>query len=96
MGDHSEAVQVIFDPNKVSYAALLTKFFNEHDAMRKQNKARPQYASKLMYHDLKQRRQIEAQFAAIEEKKGVPPGTAVQKFDIWYRAEDYHQNYLFR
>jgi peptide-methionine (S)-S-oxide reductase len=96
---HAEAVEVEFDPNRVSYQQLLDVFWNEHDPTQL-NRQGPdvgtQYRSAIYFHNPAQ------QAAAIASKEGLeksgryrrPIVTEIVPAPEFYRAEDYHQQYL--
>lgn len=96
---HAEAVQVTYDPAKVSYDELLEIFWKTHDPTtpdRQGNDVGPQYRSVVFYHDDEQQR-----LAGIYRKKldeaGIyddPIVTEIAPFDAFYPAEKYHQNYF--
>jgi peptide-methionine (S)-S-oxide reductase len=96
---HAEVVQVSFDPNVISYETLLDVFFSLHDPTqlnRQGNDVGSQYRSAIFFHNVQQ--QVLAQ-AKIEQltKQGVWPQqivTEVKAADIFYCAEDYHQDYV--
>jgi peptide-methionine (S)-S-oxide reductase len=52
MGDHTETVDVDYDPNQTSYAELLDIFWNNHDSCMKNKR---QYMSAIFYHDDEQK-----------------------------------------
>lgn len=87
LGDHTESVEIVFDPDVISYKELLEHFWKQHDATVEQ---KTQYMSAIFTHDKEQKQQAEKSKA--EQTKGgiltkiVPAG----KF---YRAEEYHQKY---
>jgi peptide-methionine (S)-S-oxide reductase len=93
LGDHSETIQIEYDPTQISYQELLDVFWSTHSPT-----SRPwsqQYASIVFYHDEAQRElaletkvQQEAQRGTIFTQV-VPAGT-------FYPAEDYHQKYYLR
>lgn len=95
---HTEAVQVFFDPGVVSYRDLLTVFWrhiNPTDAGGQFVDRGSQYRSEIFYHDETQKAQALASREALE-KSGVfdrPVVTPVTKFEIFYPAEGYHQDY---
>lgn len=96
---HAEAVEVEFDPNRVSYQQLLDVFWNEHDPTQL-NRQGPdvgtQYRSAIYFHSPAQ------QAAAIASKETLeksgryrrPIVTEIVPAPEFYRAEDYHQQYL--
>lgn len=96
---HAEAVRVTFDPEAVSYAKILEKFWEAHDPTQKNrqgNDAGPQYRSAVFYLDEAQRLEAERQIAALNAsgKYSRPAATEVTAAGEFYRAEEYHQNYL--
>ncbi|MEP6851763.1 MAG: peptide-methionine (S)-S-oxide reductase MsrA [bacterium] len=98
---HTEAVLVVFDPEQVTYAQLLSTFFESHDptqGMRQGNDVGTQYRSAIYYADEAQREQAEAAKTAYSAKLasvGMGPATTeVAAAGPFYYAEDYHQQYL--
>jgi peptide-methionine (S)-S-oxide reductase len=100
---HTEAVQVVFDPAKVSYRDLLKVFWEAHDptqGFRQGNDIGTQYRSAIYFHDEVQRRAAEesrAAFQAVLKQAGYGEITTeiAPAGDYWY-AEDYHQQYLYK
>lgn len=99
---HAEAVEVVFDPNSVSYADLVRLFFESHDptqGMRQGNDVGTQYRSVIFVHDEAQRAVAEAArdaYAKALVRAGRPAAitTAIEPAGPYYFAEDYHQQYL--
>jgi peptide-methionine (S)-S-oxide reductase len=95
---HAEVVQVTFDPEVVSFGEILEVFFTIHDPTtlnRQGADVGPQYRSAVFYHDEEQRRVAEEVISELEAE-GVwddPIVTEVTPFDVFYVAEDYHQEY---
>lgn len=93
---YAEVVQVTFDPEVISYKDLLTIFMTSHDptTLNRQGADRgTQYRSVIYFHGEEQR--ITAQ-QVLEELKGEFPSpiiTELSPLDIFYPAEEYHQNY---
>lgn len=95
---HAEVVQVTFDPAVISFEDILTVFFYTHDptTLNQQGADKgTQYRSAIFYHSEAQREtaeKVKAQFgeAAVYDNAIV---TEITKFDTFYEAEDYHQNY---
>ena len=95
---HTEAVQVVFDPRKVSYEKLLDAFWLNHDPTYKDRQFcdhGSQYRPSIFFHDEEQRRLAEASRAKYEKLKPfkqpiVTPIVAAAEF---WPAEDYHQDY---
>ena len=93
LGDHSEAVEVDFDPSVVSYADLLEIFWKSHNPG--SSSWSRQYKAAIFYHDDEQKR------LALESRKAREAGigkvyTEVLPATTFYRAEDYHQKYYLR
>lgn len=99
--DHAEAVQVIFDPVRISYRTILEVFFSVHDpttANRQGPDIGTQYRSAIFYHSDEQRA-IATEL--IEELNGArlfrkPIVTQIAPLDKFYPAEDYHRQYFSR
>jgi peptide methionine sulfoxide reductase msrA/msrB len=93
-----EAVQVIYDPAKISYAQLLDYFWRHVDPTDAGGQfvdRGPQYRSVIFYQDAEQKRLAEASKEALAQSKrfGKPIVTEILPLTTFYRAEDYHQNY---
>jgi peptide-methionine (S)-S-oxide reductase len=96
---HAEVVEVDYDPAQVSYDQLLDLFWNSHDPTTL-NRQGPdwgtQYRSVIFYHTPEQ------QAAAVASKERVqasgryrrPAVTAIEPAGTFWRAEEYHQQYL--
>lgn len=96
---HAEAIQIKFDPSKISYEDLLRKFFKLHDPTtlnRQGNDAGTQYRSAIFYLNDKQKAAAEKIKAEVEASKKWPKPlvTEIVKASRFYDAEDYHQDYL--
>ena len=98
---HNEVVLVVFDPNEVSYAQLLTVFWEAHDptqGMRQGNDAGTQYRSGIYCFDEEQRdaalRSKTAFEAGLSRAGYGPITTEILQAPAFYYAEDYHQQYL--
>lgn len=101
MTGHNEVVRVVFDPKKVSFAALLRKFWEGHDptqGMRQGNDVGTQYRSGVYVYSAAQRAAAEASktaYAAALGKEGFGAiTTEIIDAPEFYYAEDYHQQYL--
>ena len=91
LGDHSETIQIDYDPAQISYQELLDIFWHSHSPT-----ARPwskQYASIIFYHDEEQRRLAEASLEREAEERGKPIFTVIIPFSEFYLAEAYHQKH---
>ena len=100
MTGHAEAVQVTYDPKKVSYATLLQVFFSvAHDPTqlnRQDPDSGPQYRSAVFYATAQQKSTIEHYIAQLDAAKVFAKKvvTQVAPLDAFYAAESYHQDYL--
>jgi len=96
---HAEVCQIVYDTTKLSYADMLEAFWKSHDPTqlnRQGNDVGTQYRSVIFYHN-------EAQHQLAEEYKkklnasgayDQPVVTEIAPFTVFYKAEDYHQNYF--
>ncbi|WP_372720387.1 peptide-methionine (S)-S-oxide reductase MsrA [Immundisolibacter sp.] len=98
---HTEAVLVVFDPARVSYAALLREFWESHDptqGMCQGNDVGTQYRSAIYtFDDAQQAAALASRdaFAAALAKAGYPAiTTEIAAAGTFYYAEEYHQQYL--
>jgi peptide methionine sulfoxide reductase msrA/msrB len=97
---HAESVKVVFDPSKLSYEDLLEKwFFRMHDPTtlnRQGNDTGTQYRSAIFYTTDAQREIAEKVKKRVDAsgKWKKPIVTEVTKAGTWWKAEDYHQDYL--
>ena len=95
---HAEAVQVIYDPKKVTYEKLLETFWVNVDPTVKDRQfcdSGNQYRTSIFYHDEAQRKAAEASKAALEKSKPFKEAivTPIVMASAFYPAEDYHQDY---
>jgi len=96
---HAEVCHITYDPSKVSFDALLEVFWKTHDPTtlnRQGNDAGTQYRSAIFYHNDKQR-ELAEKYKAELDKSGAwakPIVTEIAKFEKFWKAEDYHQNYF--
>jgi peptide-methionine (S)-S-oxide reductase len=95
---HAEAIQITFDPSKISFGELLEIFFATHDPTtlnRQGNDIGTQYRSEIFYNNENQKDLAEAYIDLMtrENTFGEPIVTVVSPATLFYEAEDYHQNY---
>ncbi len=95
---HAEVTQITFDPGIVSYEELLEVFWNTHDPTtlnRQGADEGTQYRSVVFYHNDEQKKTTEAYMKQLEASKVYknPVLTEISPLAIFYKAEDYHQNY---
>jgi peptide methionine sulfoxide reductase msrA/msrB len=98
---HAEAVRIVFDPAKLTYEQLLQYFFRLHDPTtpnRQGNDMGTQYRSAIFYLNDEQRQIAERVREAVDKsgKWKKPVVTQVVPAKTFYRAEDYHQDYLVK
>lgn len=93
LGDHSETLQLDYDPTQVSFAEIVDMFWTSHNPNR-----RPwsrQYMSIIFYHDNEHKEMILKTKANLEESKG-KVYTEIVPYNKFYPAEDYHQKYYLQ
>ncbi|HEX6496069.1 MAG TPA: peptide-methionine (S)-S-oxide reductase MsrA, partial [Acidobacteriaceae bacterium] len=96
---HAEVVELTFDPQKVSYAALLDLFFELHDPTQV-NRQGPdwgtQYRTVIFFHSPEQEATARETIARLEASRryAKPIATQVVPAGTFWRAEEYHQKYL--
>jgi len=93
---HAEVVEIEYDEKIVSYDELLDIFFKIHDPTqlnRQGNDIGTQYRSIILYTDEIQKQKA---IKKIEElkNKGINAVTEIKPLEVFYKAEDYHQNYF--
>jgi peptide methionine sulfoxide reductase msrA/msrB len=98
---HAEAVRIVFDPTKTSYEKLLRFFFRMHDPTtlnRQGNDVGSGYRSAIFYHDEEQKRIAQKVRAEVDAggKWRKPVVTEITPAGPWWRAEEYHQDYLVK
>ncbi|NCP87460.1 MAG: peptide-methionine (S)-S-oxide reductase [Anaerolineae bacterium CG_4_9_14_3_um_filter_57_17] len=96
---HAEAARITFDPQQISYADLLRVFFSVHDPTslnRQGADVGTQYRSAIFYHDETQKKTAEDVIRELEVARLWPDPivTTLEKMDLFYPAEDYHQEYF--
>ena len=96
---HTEVVEVIFNPEEVSYNDLLYIFWTIHDPTTL-NRQGPdigvQYRSVIFYHDLDQKKLAEKMRDELQKSNIYPRDivTAIEPAQTFWKAEDYHQQYF--
>ena len=93
---HREAVEVTFNPRKVSYAQLLAAFWHDTDPFDDEGQfcdKGSQYRSAIFIHDAQQKAAAEASKAALEKRFGRKIVTDILPGGPFYTAEEYHQDY---
>ncbi len=96
---HAEVVEVDYDPAEVSFEALLDVFWRNHDPTTR-NRQGPdmgsQYRSVVFHHSPAQKAAAEAKLAELDKsgRFSRPIVTLIEPAPAFYRAEEYHQQYL--
>jgi len=94
LADHTEAFQVEYDPDLVTYGDLLDVFWMDHDPG--QGQWSKQYRTAIFTHDESQRKLAEASRDRITSSRGSDVTTAVEPLKTFTPAEEYHQKYYLR
>jgi peptide-methionine (S)-S-oxide reductase len=96
---HAEVVEVEFDPEQVSYEELLETFWDEHDPTQL-NRQGPdvgsQYRSVVFFHTPEQEETAVESRARVQARYERPIVTEIVPAQTFWRAEDYHQQYLVK
>ena len=93
---HVEAIEITYDPKKISYENLLRLFWKNIDPFDKYGQfcdKGKSYRSVVFFQNENQKKTITDSIQIIEKKFGNKIVTLVWKFDKFYPAEDYHQDY---
>lgn len=98
---HAEAVQIVFDPSRLTFETVLDYFFRMHDPTtlnRQHNDVGTQYRSAIFYHSEDQKRVAEKVKAAVDAsgKWKRPIVTQIVPAGTFWPAEEYHQKYLIK
>jgi peptide-methionine (S)-S-oxide reductase len=93
---HTEVIQIVYDPDKITYQQLLETFWVNIDPLTANAQfcdRGSQYRSGIFYHDPEQKKLAEASAKAIQAMFDKPVVTEITEFSKFYPAEDYHQDY---
>jgi len=96
---HAEALQIVYDPAKVSYRQLVEFFYRMHDPTTRDRQgpdAGTQYRSGIFYHDEEQKKEAEDVTKKVQQQwwKNGKVVTQILPAGEWWDAEAYHQLYL--
>jgi methionine-S-sulfoxide reductase len=96
---HAESIEIVFDPERIGYEAILDFFFRMHDPTtpnQQGNDVGTQYRSAIFYHDEAQREMAERVKERVEKsgKWKRPITTEIVPATEFHSAEEYHQDYL--
>jgi peptide-methionine (S)-S-oxide reductase len=95
---HAEVAQIVYDPTQISFDELLEVFWKTHDPTTLNSQGNDhgtQYRSAIFYHNKKQKELAEKYKNELNKSKAwdKPVVTEIVPFEVFYKAEDYHQNY---
>ena len=94
---HAEVVEVTYDPERVSYEQLLDVFWRKHDPTQLNRQGwdiGDQYRSVVFVHDSEQQEAAVRSKAQEQASRSAPIVTQIEPAEMFYEAEDYHQQYL--
>jgi methionine-S-sulfoxide reductase len=94
IGDHTETMQVDFDPQRITYNKLLDIFWQSHKPTERSWSR--QYMNAVFFHDDRQQQLARDAKAAVEKKIGQRVKTEVVPLRTFTMAEDYHQKYIIK
>jgi peptide-methionine (S)-S-oxide reductase len=94
LGDHTEALEVEFDPTVVSFEKLLEVFWSEHESTAPAYST--QYKAILFFQGAEQERVARSSAKKVAEAKGKPVLTEIRPAGRFWPAEAYHQKYYLR
>jgi peptide-methionine (S)-S-oxide reductase len=93
---HTEAVEIVYDPDRISYAKLLEVFWRNIDPLTANAQfcdVGSQYRAGIFVHDETQRRLAEESKRGVAQRLGKPIVTEITTASTFYPAEEYHQDY---
>jgi peptide methionine sulfoxide reductase msrA/msrB len=91
IGDHTETIEIDYDPNVISYQELIEIFFASHNKY--SNPYSKQYASLILYQNQEQKEIALKNKQSLENESGRKIQTVIKELDRFYSAEDYHQKF---
>jgi len=91
IGDHTETIEIDYDPEVISYRELVEIFFDSHNPYNQAYSR--QYASLILYNNSEQQQIAEAVKEDLEAESGREIKTEIKELDRFYLAEDYHQKF---
>lgn len=93
IGDHTEVIQVDYDPNLITYEDILALFWSHHDPT---HQTKNQYRSMILYANEEDKAVAEKSLAEQNAKRKQCVTTIIAPLQRFYDAEDYHQKYRLR
>ncbi len=95
MGDHTECLQIDFDPNQITFEDIVRHFWSSHNSNRGNYKGR-QYLSLFLYHDIYQKEDLEKIKQEIQGTNSQSIGTEIAPLVHFTLAEEKHQKYYLK
>ncbi|XP_046736819.1 peptide methionine sulfoxide reductase [Diprion similis] len=92
IGDHTEVIDIDYNPELIGYQELLNLFWNNHE-YGLTTRIKRQYMSLVLWHDEEDRLTAEQSREKEQRKRGEPLITEIKRFERFYPAEKYHQKY---
>lgn len=96
MGDHSEMVQIDYNPREISYGELLQVFWSHHNPVNINGYKGRQYLSLILFHNDEQERIIRETVNLMRQEKSGIEITEIQPYTVFYPAEGRHQKYYLK
>jgi peptide-methionine (S)-S-oxide reductase len=96
---HAEAVEIIYDPNKIDFATLVDVYYGSQNVTQANGQGPDrgsQYRSIIFYQNDEQKKIIEKKTTQLAEEIGEQPAAEILPFQKFWEAEDYHQDYKKR
>ncbi|CAG2118036.1 unnamed protein product, partial [Medioppia subpectinata] len=93
LGDHTETIDIQYDPNVTTFEKILDIFWANHSPTVCHKR---QYMSAIFYHNSEQKQLAEESMKEAQKKLTQPIQTRILPLDVFYEAEDYHQKYMLR
>ena len=93
LGDHTESIEIVYNPTAISYSDLLEHFWNQHDPTEQQ---KTQYMSAIFPHNEKQQVLAENSLHEQQLKTSKSILTKIIPASTFYEAEEYHQKYFLK
>lgn len=98
---HAEVIQITYNPNIITFKEILQIFFTMHDPTtlnRQGNDVGTQYHSTIIYHNKNQKQTAEQVIKEITQARiwNNPIVTQIEPYNIFYKAEEYHQEYYIK
>jgi len=93
LGDHTETVELEYDPSVISYDSILQMFWKNHNPTTAHQR---QYMSAIFYYGDDQKSAAKVSMDEAQKQFRTPIVTKILPIDTFYEAEDYHQKYLLK